>query len=161
MVGFRIKQSEERKYIVDNYESNSIWIGTFCREEIISCLRVVYRTEGKKLDVEGYVTSLHPDVARILNFNNLVEVQRLAIKRTYRGQGINFITLTALFKLLIETDMSIIWTQKGHSSMHQFGTILDDKLDYGDGIYTNVMLHSMKEIEKLLQFSVKRSQYLC
>ena len=162
MVGFRIKQSEEKKYIVDNYESNSMWIGIFCREELIACVRIVYPTEYKKLDVEGYITSLHPDVVRILKINNLVEGQRRAMKRTYRGQGIDFIALTTLSKLLIETDLSFIWTQESDLTLtRHFDILLDDQLDYGDGIYTNVMFTSTDEIKKLLPVLVKGYQHLC
>ena len=160
MAGFRTKQFGQKKYTVDNYESNSIWIGVFCHEEVISCLRVVYRTEDKNLDIEGYSGYLHPAVVRMLKINNLVEVQRRAMKSTYRGQGINYIMHAALCKLLIQTDINYFVTQGGHFLGHQFGTLIHDKFDYGDGKNRKVTFYSTKEIRNLLQVCVKRYYHL-
>ena len=137
-----------------------MWIGVFCREEVISCTRVVYRTEDKNLDIEGYSGSLHPAVVPMLKIKNLVEVQRRAMKSTYRGQGIGYITHAALCKLLIQTDMNYIVTQKGHFLGRQFGILLHDRFDYGDGLNTKVTFYSTEEIKNLLQVCVKKYHHL-
>ena len=162
----RIKQNGKEKYVVDDFERNAVWIGVFSREEIICCIRFLYRTEDKQLDLDGYTNSLNADVARILKIKNLVEIQRRAAKPAYRRYGINYIMLAVFGKLLMKTNMmNVITTTTKHERQilpgHPFGILLDDNFNQRDGLFNNVIFYSTKDYEKLFQIVDEKYQHLC
>ena len=102
--GFQLKQRKSLKYVTDKFEKDSaMWIGTFDYNELITAIRLTFRTEDNPLlDMELYEAVTQCSTLRsILQNENIVEISRFVTSPDYRSNGIGgTMSLLVMFMFL-------------------------------------------------------------
>ena len=142
-----------KKCLVDRFDDTGVWIGAFYKGKLVSCLRMLSRDRSGPLDIEGYKSSKAKEVQNVLQIENIVECQRCVTKKQVRGLGLNCLVLAIAGKICIPQNISAIATSQSWFNTFDYGDIVYDEFDYGDGVLTNVIHYTpetMKGLFKLL-----------
>ncbi|XP_057311551.1 uncharacterized protein LOC130649309 [Hydractinia symbiolongicarpus] len=141
--------SDGKTYITDSMEENSIWGGAFKDDDLVSCIRLVYRTKNAGLDVEKY--PLNKELRTLLSKNNVVEIERGLTLPQHRGKALNKLLcgVFGMYSKIIGSDM-VSTSPAPHYVRDNIGTVVDDQFDYGDGNKILFLYYSQKDLEKII-----------
>lgn len=113
-LGFRIETSTcGKKLLTDNLESHSSWFGVTFENTVVAVMRQVHRDSHGHLDLTRYKSSEKPSIMKLVcpSINpRVVELQRCAVKKTYRGSNVLPCLFHYLFINAALNEFSIIGT---------------------------------------------------
>lgn len=151
-----MKQRKSLKYVTDKFEKDSaMWIGTFDYNELITAIRLTFRTEDNPLlDMELYEAAMQCSTLRsILQNENIVEISRFVTSPDYRSNGIGgTMSLLVMFMFLAKYNYTAVFTsQLDFFGKYGIGTLVNRTFDYGDGVHTNAWYYNNKDIDTIIK----------
>lgn len=103
--GIRVAYHNNQPYLEDNFSEVSSWLGLYMNNQLIICIRVMDRLNGK-FEVEHYQS-----IPKHLKQETLmVESNRLAVHSFYRGTIMNSIFTAFLHEYWISRNTSVLVT---------------------------------------------------
>ena len=156
ITGFQLKQRKSLKYVTDKFEKDSaMWIGTFDYNELITAIRLTFRTEDNPLlDMELYEAVTQCSTLRsILQNENIVEISRFVTSPDYRSNGIGgTMSLLVMFMFLAKYNYTAVFTsQLDFFGKYGIGTLVNRTFDYGDGVHTNAWYYNNEDIDTIIK----------
>src|SRR4030042_3893704 len=100
----KIENYKNIKILMDKYDEISKWFGVFIEDKLVACCKFCQRLNGK-FEIELYQNI--PEF--ILNDSNAVEINKLVIKKEFRGKFLLFHLAKFLYATLLNK-YSIIFT---------------------------------------------------
>ena len=162
-IGFEVKGTlSGMKYIVDRFDENSsIWIGTFHRSNLITSMRLGFRTQENPLfDLELYhhQESGENKLNKVLSEKKLVEISRFSTSVEYQSIRVGgALTMLLLAKFMVKYNLSAFTTsQIDFLSKYGYSQLIDDNFDYGDGVRTKFWLYPNKDVEIVLKLLMRK-----
>ena len=114
LAGFEITTSRcGKKLLTDKIESHSTWYGVTHRDQVVAVMRRVHRDNEGHLDMTRYASCKKPSLKKLLcpiTYPRLVELQRCAVQKRYRGTNVLPCLFHHLFVQALQTDSTIVGT---------------------------------------------------
>ncbi len=137
--GLKIVEQNGHHYLTDDYREHAVWVGVFDQQALVGCGRIVQRDKNKLLEIERYqINSTLQQKIKFSNYPNLVELNRSAIQKNYRGQSNWLQLLSYAFQYCYDHQLSAIATTSISKVKKLHHAIKFNRLENEDFYYSSL-----------------------